>query len=294
MPENEVTGWINEAESKWLTVLKKYIKEEFSKVFLPSHDHLHHLRVWNISKELLLTISEFNNLINKELIEGALISAMFHDLGMIKTRGKEHGLLSRKLCQTYFNENNTGIPPLFPEILNAIEVHDRKGDYCFPPFEPGSVPSLDTILTVADDLDALGTNGIYRYAEIYLHRDIPVEKLGIEVLENLSGRFANLSYTCQTCPSLLKKYKPLYSEVISFYDKYNQQILSDPVPVTTFSGHIGIINLIRKLSLTNKIGPEFFHLYVSFEENGRIVYEFFRKLKEEYEGYRRDFDLSLS
>ena len=38
--------------------------------------------------------------------------------------------------------------------------------------------NLLTILSVADDLDAFGFIGIYRYSEIYLTRGIDPEKIG--------------------------------------------------------------------------------------------------------------------
>jgi len=289
MPENKVQEWIEEVERRWLPDLKGYIESEFKTVFLPSHDHLHHLRVWHILREMLLKVADFNNYIDFQLVEGALIAALFHDLGMVRTTSREHGLISRNLCEAYFNRLDGPVPSHLPEILIAIEVHDRKGDYGFPLVMVDERPSLDTLLTVADDLDALGTIGIYRYAEIYLHRSIPLDKLGMEVLENLTERFANLHRTCHTCPSLLNKYKPLYSEVISFYDRYNQQILSDPSPETTESGHIAVVNLINNLSIQKKISPERFKDFVSFEKNGRVVNDFFNKLSNDYQEYLQDF-----
>jgi len=288
--EEKVNGWITEAELKWLPELKPYIRQEFSRIFLPSHDHLHHLRVWKISCRLLTSISVFNTSITRSTVEATLIASMFHDLGMVMDYSKDHGKVSRNMCENYFSERNLPLPALFEDILNAIEVHDRKGDYDFPEIPVTSDLPLDTLLTVADDLDALGTVGIYRYAEIYLKRGIAPEHLGIEILGNLTARYSNLAKTCRICPSVLRHFTPLYNEVISFYDKYNQQILADPNPVSTRSGHIGVINLIRQLSLEQHIPPAGFFEHVNKNDNGMVAYLFFSKLKNEYEAYSADFD----
>ncbi|MFZ5941654.1 MAG: HD domain-containing protein [Bacteroidota bacterium] len=290
MQGKELEERIEEVERRWLPDLKNYIREEFGRVFLPSHDHLHHWRVWKTGREILIHISVFNNTIDQDLAEGVLMACMFHDLGMIRTMDREHGRISREMFEAYITGRGSTPPRLMDEIAEAIEIHDRKGEHIFPEIPVEDKPSVATILSLADDLDAMGTNGIYRYAEIYLHRDMPLEKLGIEVLANLSSRYATLAKICFTCPALLNQHRQQYSEVISFYDKYNQQILSDPNPRTAISGHIGVINLIRQLSIEKKIPPADFARHCNPEQNGRILINYFNQLAKLYEEYNQDFD----
>ena len=50
---------------------------------------------------------------------------------------------------------------------------------------------LLNILSVADDLDAFGYTGIYRYSEIYLTRGISPKEIGNLIRENASRRYHN-------------------------------------------------------------------------------------------------------
>ena len=77
--ETGIDIWIRQAEDRWLDLLYSNAKRLFRKNTLPSHDHSHHMRVWNLSKSLLREISTFNPGIGRSLVEGVLIAAFFHD-----------------------------------------------------------------------------------------------------------------------------------------------------------------------------------------------------------------------
>jgi HD superfamily phosphodiesterase len=188
-----------------LDALYSNAEREFEEVKLPSHDHSHHLRVWNLCKELLLGISHFQPSLDQSLVEGILISAFFHDLGMVSSTREDHGKLGSELCENWFRENQKAAPDRFEEILEAIEQHDIKEKGSYSKIKPDQEPGILTLLSMADDLEAFGTIGIYRYAEIYLMRQIPLPHLGDRILLNAESRFQNFKENCQMCPSIVEK-----------------------------------------------------------------------------------------
>lgn len=204
------------------------------------------MRVWNLSKSLLREIATFNSGIDQSLVEGVLIAAFFHDLGMATSTREDHGNLSRESCERWFRQNGSSHPARFEEILRAIELHDRKEEEIYGSFEPGQTPEILAILSVADDLEALGTIGIYRYAEIYLMRDIPLKDLGHRVLSNASRRFRRLEMACALCADLLKRYRKEYLELCEFYEQYQIQLEQVEVAEDVRTGPLGVINYIRR------------------------------------------------
>ena len=182
---------IRKAEELWLLPLLNHCNNLFSEVFLPSHDHLHHYRVWSYAKDLMIMLEESGCRISPELPQQLILAAFFHDTGLIYTHDEKHGLESRRLCEEFFRKGDHPLPEGFSEILYAIEHHDDKS------LRVRSItgePELQVlrILSTSDDLDAFGYTGIYRYAEIYLCRRINPKELPVRILENLNNRFNNL------------------------------------------------------------------------------------------------------
>ena len=241
----ELEIWLERAEKDWLAFLYLHAEQLFRGCSLPSHDHTHHLRVWNLCKELLREISAFHAGMDQALVEGILIAAFFHDLGMTRSPSEEHGRLGSDLCRKWFEDHDRNPPENFPEILRAIELHDRKGEPLFAPFRPGVPPEILGILTVADDLEALGTIGIFRYAEIYLRRGLPLEELGNRVLANALSRFETFREACSLCPGLIRKYRSQYEELYCFFTEYNVQLRAVSRPQDVLIGPLGVINYIR-------------------------------------------------
>jgi HD superfamily phosphodiesterase len=78
--EPDLKIWIDLAELTWLDELYAHAANLFQHNFLPSHDHSHHLRVWNLCKSLLREVNVFCSDMDQSLVEGVMIAAFFHDL----------------------------------------------------------------------------------------------------------------------------------------------------------------------------------------------------------------------
>jgi len=279
--KRDLQKWIPGAEEKWLISSRQFLEEIFSDTFLPSHDQTHHVRVWNIGKSLLMQIASFNRHLDASLAEGLLIAAMFHDAGMAVTREKEHGRISRELCEKWFRRQKLPPPERFGEVVDAIEKHDNKEDRICARITRDEAPDLLTLLSLADDLEALGVIGVYRYTEIYLARGIELQELGIHILKNARSRFGHISESCALCPQLLEGYRQEYASLVSFFDIYNQQLLVETDPEQVRTGYVGIVNAIRRLSVEGRIRPEDFLTAIGKEDPGKLVTDFFTRLKEE-------------
>lgn len=237
--------WIDRAEASWLDELYANAETLFRTSSLPSHDHSHHLRVWNLCKTLLREVASFNPTIDQALVEGLIIAAFFHDLGMVYSTRIDHGHLGVELCLRWFEDGDRDRPEKFDEILRAIELHDRKDELIYRPFQRDTPPEILTFLSVADDLEAMGIIGIYRYAEIYLRRGISLEELGDRILANASSRFAYLSRACLLCGRLIDSYQHQYDQLRLFFEGYNHQLKTVSQTESVSSGPLGVINYIR-------------------------------------------------
>lgn len=211
---------IKQAEEKWYAPLYRHCRELFSGVFLPSHDHLHHSRVWSHARDLLLLLDESGAEIPVHLPEQLIIAVFFHDVGLSRTSGEEHGRESRLLCEDFFRAAADGLKKpgkeSYAEILHAIEHHDdktlKKGDSPDP-----SGTGLLRLLSAGDDLDAFGATGVYRYAEIYLLRGIEPEELPSRVSSNVKNRFENLKNTYRNLDAFIRKQEIRFRRVYDFY-----------------------------------------------------------------------------
>jgi len=268
--------WIDRAETSWLDELYTNAENLYANTSLPSHDHSHHLRVWNLCKLLLREIATFNSRIDEDLVEGLLIAAFFHDLGMVYSTREDHGHLGAELCLKWFMDRGSERPEKFREILQAIELHDRKEDQIHDSFQKERPPEILTILTVADDLEALGIIGIYRYAEIYLKRGIPLAELGERILRNASNRFENISRACLLCDRIKEKSLRQYDELRRFFETYNEQLKNVTRADSLMTGPLGVINYIHK-PVRDKS---------EMEGADKEVRDYFRKLKHELEQAR--------
>ncbi|RLD50516.1 MAG: hypothetical protein DRI97_16930 [Bacteroidetes bacterium] len=275
---------IDRAESTWLTSLYSNAESLFSDGSLPSHDHTHHQRVWNLSKSLLREISQLNSSLDQSLVEGVLIAAFFHDLGMVSSTREDHGKLGSELCENWFRKNELAAPDRFEEILDTIEMHDIKDKRSYSKITPYEQPAILSLLSIADDLEAFGTIGIYRYAEIYLMRNITLSQLGDRILANAEGRYQNLLESCDMFESIIENYHKEYAVLRDFYHSYNRQLLIESSPAIVFDGPLGVINYIRTLGIEKRIGPEYFP--DSIENKDTIVKNYFRNLKNELDQAR--------
>ncbi len=249
---------INRAEDTWLTPLYSNAESLFLDAKLPSHDHTHHQRVWNLCKSLLLDISLINSSMDQSLVEGVLIAAYFHDLGMVRSTREDHGRFGRELCDSWFRENGPPLPLRFEEILEAVELHDNKEKGSYSIINRSDPPQILSLLSIADDLEAFGTIGIYRYAEIYLLRHISLTDLGDRILANAESRFQNLQESCKMFQSIITIHQKEYALLRDFYKSYNQQLRNEAIPDKVDLGHLGVINYIRTLGMEQHISPAYF------------------------------------
>lgn len=268
--------WIDRAEASWLDDLYSNAEALFRRTSLPSHDHSHHLRVWNLCKVLIREIATFNTGIDESLVEGVLIAAFFHDLGMVYSTREDHGHLGAELCLKWFKHRDRKWPEKFDEIIRAIELHDRKDEQIQDSFQKGTPPEILTILAVADDLEALGIIGIYRYAEIYLRRGISLEELGERILKNASNRFENISRACLLCGRIREYSRRQYDELRQFFEAYNEQLKTVTGADRILAGPLGVINYIRKPGRDKS----------ELEGAGKELKDYFRKLKHELDQAR--------
>jgi HD superfamily phosphodiesterase len=176
---------IASSESKYMKILEEFFNVIFDCSFLPSHGIDHHKRVWYYAKEIMMKLDIHDFELDEFLSDKLIIASFLHDTGMAIDTGFRHGTESRKICERFLKERNLSTIE-FSDILDAVENHDYK-EYTVI----NKPENLLTILSVADDLDAFGFIGIYRYLEIYLARSKPLDELGNLIIENSEGRFQN-------------------------------------------------------------------------------------------------------
>lgn len=224
----------------------KYLLEEFfMKVFdisvLPSHGIDHHRRVWEYAKTILHQLNDYGFKIDEPLTDKLIIACFLHDSGMSVDPGPRHGIEGRRVCGKFLSENDLS-PNLFSDVLQAIEQHDNK-DYTFT----NQPEDLLTILSVADDLDAFGFIGIYRYLEIYITRGTVMQDIGLRVIENSETRFQNFLRTYGFMSELIEKQTRRYSILLSFFNSYEQQVTSYKFDNKSVCGHCGVAEIIENI-----------------------------------------------
>jgi len=237
----DLTGIIESAENQYKQILEGYFISVCKEDLLSSHGLDHHRRVWKYSKELLLHYSFNSSFSLQKFAEDLLMASYLHDIGMSVDRGIKHGKYSRVLTTRFLSQNNL-MENDFEELLNAIENHDNK-KYS----DEINQNDLLNILSVADDLDAFGFNGVYRYSEIYLIRGITFENIGYRVIENASGRFKNFLKITSSFNDIIEKHTGRYNILIDFFNKYNEQLSTYPFGTLNPSGYCGVIEIIDYL-----------------------------------------------
>ena len=235
------------AEKLYRLKLENFFSTIYKESGLHSHGIEHHRRVWTYSRELI-SYPETANLITGELFPlKLLIASYLHDSGMSVDHGPRHGHISRTYCEQFLQYNNLVVND-FTDVLEAVENHDNK-DY----LKERTESELLKVLTVADDMDALGYTGIYRYLEIYLKREIPYEELGKHIKSNSTGRFSNMVRKFGHIAPVLERESRRFEIISEFCLNYNNQLPGYKFGSGKPSGYCGIaemINLIPEKSLT--------------------------------------------
>jgi hypothetical protein len=159
--------------------------------------------------------------------------------------GPIHGRHSRELCTQFLAKYNLRETD-YKDVLETIINHDIK-DYS------GGTGIVDmlTILSVADDLDAFGFIGIFRYSEIYLTRGISPLEMGHLIKENAGRRFDNFTKIFEFDSALVEKHRKRYDILENFFTEYNKLVDSYLFGAQQPSGHCGVIDVFINL-ISNK------------------------------------------
>ena len=265
---------VESAEIQFKEILEDFFITIYDERSLSSHGIDHHRRVWKYAKELLHFKFDTNSGLSFQFILKLIIACYLHDIGMSVDSGIRHGKHSSNLCKEFLSKNNLQINE-YEDLLETIENHDRKeytGD--------SEVNELLTILSVADDLDAFGFSGIYRYSEIYLIRGIKPEIIGEMIIENAAKRFEYFEKNFGQNIQLLQKHRDRYSILIRFFTEYNKQAPSYRFECQKPLGFCGVVELFIKMIKNKKVLNEIFQEQEKYPED-HIIQWFFNGLKTE-------------
>ena len=207
---------IEHAGKVWEEDIIRYCAGLYKGHWLPSHDIGHHKRVW---KNACLISSRFpiEGEYNQDVFfEQLIIACYFHDMGLLCEKGPRHGKESRRICEEFIRLHTDKIHYETDTMLLAIEHHDDK-DYASEEDSEQSV--LYQVLTLADDLDAFGAIGCYRYIEIYLMRNLESESIPGLILENATNRLNNFKLKVKRSEFLQELIQEKYDRLRILLDK---------------------------------------------------------------------------
>jgi HD superfamily phosphodiesterase len=262
------------AELQFKQILEEFFVSIYDEKSLVSHGIDHHQRVWKYAKEITLFLASHDLIRDPVLPFNLIIACYLHDIGMSVDTGVRHGHQSRELCVRFLKENNLKESD-YDDVLQAIENHDNK-EYR----DSAAKFDLLTILSTADDIDAFGFIGIYRYVEIYLARDIGMEKIGHRVMENAAKRFDNFENLLGFSDSIFQKHKNRYNILINFFGKYNHQAPSYKFGGPEPSGYCGAIEILKEF-LQKRITLDFLLREPEKYSNDKVIKWFFNGLASE-------------
>ena len=270
-------GSIKSAELKFKQILEDFFISIYDDNSLISHGIDHHKRVWNYSKELLQSrLKEFHSS-SPQLPEKLIIACYLHDIGMSIEAGVVHGKYSRSLCDRFLKANNLQTEN-YQDVLEAIEYHDKK-DYT-----PGTFASeILSVLSVADDLDAVGFTGIFRYSEIYLLRGIKTEEIGHLVKANAARRFDNFKKTFGYDNDLVQMHEKRYKILDDYFDEYNRVVPSYKFGGDRPSGYCGIMEVLHYFVNEKMSFSDLFREVEKYKDDPVIVW-YFTELEKEQKG----------
>jgi hypothetical protein len=270
-----LTDTSESAELKFKQILVDFFISVYDEKSLTSHGIEHHRRVWNYAKELteLTEVPDLkHDIINPRNL---IIACYLHDIGMSVDPGLRHGHHSRDMCIRFLEMNHLEKSD-FQDVLLAIEKHDNK-EYK----TSSGIIDLLTILSVADDLDAFGLTGVYRYSEIYLRRGIRPEEIGYKIMKNADGRFENFKNIFGFSEKLLQKHRMRYKTLINFFTEYNKQAGSYNFGSMNPYGYCGVIEVLSD-DLQKNIPIAAICHEKEIYSNDQVIRCFFKELAAEF------------
>jgi HD superfamily phosphodiesterase len=274
----ELSQLLASAEKKYKNRLEEFFAVVFTNTTLFSHGIDHHQRVWSFAKELLAQLPEESFTHDYLIPEKLIIASYLHDSGMSADTGPRHGIKSRMLCEQFLRKYNLAESE-FMDVLHAIENHDNKE---YSPSDQEDI--LLTILSVADDLDAFGFIGIYRYLEIYLTRNKPIRDLGYLINENSTNRYRHFVSSFGSDLALVEKHSRRYQIIITFFDDYNKQCNDYQFDTSIPSGHCGVAEIIQNMMHQN-LTPDRLHSHVKEISDDKVLDWYFSGLKNELSSF---------
>ncbi len=236
-----LTNQIESAELQFQQLLEEFFVSIYDERLLPSHGIDHHRRVWRHAKKLIEIFPFSNSDLAHNLPSKLIIASYLHDIGMSVDQGIRHGQFSKDICITFLKKNKLELED-FNDVLETIENHDLK-DYS----ENSAFNELHTLLSAADDLDAFGFTGIYRYSEIYLLRGVKPDEIGKLIKENAAKRFGHFIQTFGKSNSQARQQRIRYEILDDFFTVYNRQVAAAQFDYQDSSGHWGVMKLIMNM-----------------------------------------------
>jgi HD domain len=276
-----LTESIESAERMFRQILEDFFVSVYDEKNLFSHGIDHHRRVWYYASELLNIPLRHSNSKPSCSASKLIIACYLHDIGMIIEPGPRHGKHSRKLCMQFLHKNNLNEDE-YRDVLDTIEDHDRK-DY----LSEHCRHDLLTVLSVADDLDAFGFTGIYRYSEIYLTRGISPLQIGYLILENAEKRVEYIDRIFGADNFYVQNHIKRYKILHNFFIQYNIQADSYNFKTDNIEGYCGVIQLFI-LMIRNKMSIKDFFAEVEIYEDDVIIGSFVKGFKSELSSGRQE------
>ena len=269
---------LESTEKRWLQILYNACYEQFLNSHIPSHDHLHHFRVWQNAKRLLYLLYSIGQEFSPAEVEQLMIAVFFHDTGLSVTFDEKHGKASSDICKNFF-ANNTSIKlPSLSKIIRMIENHENK-HYAYSQVPPYS---CESILAAGDDIDAFGAIGVYRYAEIYSLRNIGIENLSEKVIQNLDSRFQHLQKLYGNFEEYFNEVRLKYWITKEFYLHLKQQSKKDG---SMFTEAAKVIQIFLSDIIQNRIGLKETAINSALNNTDIYVSEYFTLLATEIDKY---------
>lgn len=267
----DLTPHIKSAEKRFKQILEGYFASVYNEKILPSHGLSHHRRVWLYARDLISEKNINQNISDPQFPFNLIIACYLHDLGMSVEHGPDHGKHSSLFCRKFLQQYNLRIED-YPGLPEAIENHDKK-DYT----NAVNDSYLNLILSVADDLDAFGITGIYRYAEIYSDRGTGNESFGTKIRENAMKRFNHFRQEFECTGSLFQKHKERYLLLDQFFGEYEKELQFRKNSYPT--GRTGVVEIIR-LSLEQQNDLDDL-ISTGIKARDEFIKDFFTRLQKE-------------
>lgn len=270
-----LTNNLTTLEETWYKKIETYFAEKYDGIYLPSHDVNHHKRVWAYACQLLKEITK-TTCTSDCLAEQIFWACMFHDIGLCISTSEEHGKASMELFREFVYKHKAEIPGI-EKVKQAIIEHDNK-NYASKTL---TFKHPYDFVSIADDLDAYGYAGIYRYTEIYYLRGIEIAALPIKVLENVTMRFMHFSKNCSQYTAFYKTHRQRYLIIHNYFSLLNSDISEIGLRPYYYIGTQGVLNQLIDL-VKNNIELTVTYPNKALSQADAYVINMFNKIVEEY------------